>query len=76
MSALHLPKSVHICITPANAQNIKKYFVKNVKEAIDELKKYPPKQCDTAAIYGATAQLPSSELGEEMMRTAMKVTFS
>ena len=76
MSALHLPKSVHICITPANASNIKKHFVNNVKEAIAELKKNPPKQCDTAAIYGATAQLPSSELGDEMMRTAMKVTFS
>jgi len=47
-----------------------------VKEAIDELKKNPPKQCDTAAIYGATAKLPSSYHGEEMMRTAMKVTFS
>lgn len=59
MSSLHLPKSAHICITPSNVENFRKNFCKNVKEAMKELTKNPPKQCDLAAMYGATSQLPS-----------------
>lgn len=78
ISPLHLPKAGHICITPANVENVRKNFVNDFKEALKEVRSRPVKKdkSDNAAIYGASADMPSVDLNEEMMRTALRVSFS
>jgi len=77
MSSLHLPRSTHVCITPANVANVRANLAKDVKEAIDHLKKNPEKkESDSAALYGATATFPKADMGDDLLRVLMKVMFS
>jgi sphinganine-1-phosphate aldolase len=75
MSSLHLPQAAHICVTPANAENVLNNLVKDTQAAIEFLKKNPPKQSDMGALYGVSGQLPSAEMGDEMVRTLLKACF-
>jgi len=52
-------------------------LAKDVKEAIDHLKKNPEKkESDSAALYGATATFPKADMGDDLLRVLMKVMFS
>ena len=64
-----------MAITLANVENVNNNFIKDLKEALQYLKKNPPKQGEIAAFYGANAQLPNAEMGEEMIRSLMRGLF-
>jgi len=34
ISPVHLPKGVHVCVTPANYENVSKNFAKDVSECM------------------------------------------
>ena len=75
LSPLHLPRGCHIGLTPANCENVRDNLVGEIREAINFLKQRPGKSGDSAALYGATAKIPSAEMGEDMMRTFVAAVF-
>lgn len=46
-------------VTLANCSRMNEDFAKDIKEALEILKNEPIKQTSTAALYGASATLPS-----------------
>jgi hypothetical protein len=64
-----------MCVTLTNYENVGKNLANDVQEGIEALKKKGGKESATAAVYGASASLPSAEMGEEMLRTIMKMSF-
>lgn len=75
ISALHIPKGLHVSVTLANCDNVKNKLASDVREAIEILKTLPQKETSTAALYGASATLPSEAMGEEMLKKIMSITF-
>ena len=64
-----------MCVTLANCENIRNNLAKDVAEGIEILKKSGSKDSASAAVYGASSSLPSAEMGEEMLRSIMKMCF-
>lgn len=75
ISALHLPKALHVSVTLANCDNVKKRLANDVREAIESLKTTPQTESPTSAIYGASATIPSESMGDEMLRKILSVTY-
>lgn len=62
-------------VTLSNHHQVKHSLAKDVRAAIEFLKKEPPKETALAALYGASSALPSQDLGEEMIKTIMCTTY-
>jgi sphinganine-1-phosphate aldolase len=65
LNVLQNPPAVHIAVTSANAETVKKYFIADLRRAVNvSLGKAVIGTSDTAAFYGASAQAPVDLLDE------------
>ncbi len=75
ISPIHLPNGIHISITLANCDNMMRNLANDVIESIKFLKENPPKQSSTAAVYGASAALPTADVGDDFLKVIIGATL-
>ena len=76
VAPIHKPKAIHISVTPGNCTEFSSNFTKDLVKVMEELKAKPlEKQSEAAAFYGASATLPSKEMGDEMLRAIISATY-
>jgi glutamate/tyrosine decarboxylase-like PLP-dependent enzyme len=63
LSGLHLPPSVHLCVTQRHTQEgVKERFMKEIKEAVAYVKENPQAPEGMGPIYGMAATIETREM--------------
>ena len=76
ISSIHLPKGLHVSVTLANCENVRKHLANDVRETIQALKDAnDTKETTTSAIYGASSTVPSEDLGDKMLQKLLSVSY-
>ena len=76
LNGLHLPPSVHLCVTQRHAQpGVKERFMSDLREAVAFVKKNPDAPEGVGPIYGMAAQVPLRGMVKEILRRYMDILY-
>jgi len=76
LNGLHLPPSVHLCVTQRHTQpGVKERFMSDLREAVAFVKSNPEAPEGVGPIYGMAAQVPLRGMVKEILRRYMDILY-
>ena len=76
LNGLHLPPSVHICLTLRHTQpGVKERFVEDLKAAIEHVKQHPDAPEGLGPIYGLASAVEMRDMVKEILNWCMDLLY-
>jgi hypothetical protein len=76
LNGLHLPPSVHICITLRHTQpGVKERFIEDLKAAIENVKQNPGAPEGLGPIYGLASAVEMRDMVKEILNWCMDLLY-
>jgi sphinganine-1-phosphate aldolase len=76
LNGLHLPPSVHICVTLRHTQSgVKEQFLEDLKAAVSFVKQHPEASAGLGPIYGMASTVGTQGLVKEVFNWAMDLLY-
>ncbi|MCF6243073.1 MAG: pyridoxal-dependent decarboxylase, partial [Bacteroidales bacterium] len=76
LNGLHKPSAVHIAITLRHTQSgVAERFVKDLKEAVTEVKAQPKTEGGMAPVYGLAASIPFSGAVDDLLKRYLDILY-
>jgi len=76
LNGLHLPPSVHICLTLRHTQpGVKERFIEDLKAAIEHVKQHPDAPEGLGPIYGLASAIEMRDMVKEILNWCMDLLY-
>jgi glutamate/tyrosine decarboxylase-like PLP-dependent enzyme len=76
LNGLHLPPSVHLCVTLRHTQpGVKERFIADLKEAIEYVKEHPEASAGLGPIYGMASAIEMRGMVKQVLNWVMDLLY-